>query len=281
LKTNAFSGQACEWAGVRGGGLSVSVRNPREIIRSVVVRTRVFSEWPPNIIDKLIEDADLRRYADGELALHGGEVSKVMAVVHSGTFVCQRLLSSGDAMIFDYLMQGQATSFLAVFDGLPASFDIVARGDSEMVLLQRKSLLDAIALDPGRCWSDVVMMLCRRMRIDYESMFMRATNSLRCQLAKLILYWARGQTKAADGSVRIPVAISQEDIAAMLGKSTVTVSKEINQLIKDGMLARAYKQIQITNRAALEAIVEREDPGNRARSTPFLEQPKSVLSAAD
>ena len=261
--------------------MSVSIKNSREAFKATVMRVRVFSAWPEKIIDKLIEDADLRRYKDGEHVLRAGDMANVMAIVAGGTFVSQRLKPDGEYMIFDYLLQGQATGFVAVLDGLPASFDIVARGESDMVLIQRKSLLAAIALDPGRCWPDLVAMLGRRMRLEYEGTFMRTALSVRCQLAKLVLYWARGQVTGANGELRIPVAISQEDIAAMLGKSTVTISKEITALIKDGLLARAYKQIQITNPAGLERIVEREDPGSLQRSAALLNQSGAIFTGAD
>lgn len=258
--------------------LSVSVKNSRETIRFIVKGIVLFAQWPDAMIDKLLEDADLRRYADGEHALRAGNPSKSMAIVVAGTFANQHGLHDGNTLIIDYLMPGQSTSYIAVFDGLPAAFDVVARGESEMALIQRKSLLAALALDPNR-WADVVLMMCRRLRLEYEMRFLRE-NSLRCQLAKMLLYWARGQSEKA-GGVRIPVAISQDDIAALLGKSPPTISKEIGALIKDGILARNYRQIQIVDLQALQRIVTQEDPGNAERVTALLARPAGILSASD
>lgn len=259
--------------------MSVSVKNSKETIRSVVKRTQTFSRWPHALIDKLIEDAELRRFSDGEYVLRSGETSRNLAIVASGSFVSQRLLPNGYALIVDYLMPGQFTSFLAVFDGQAATYDVVARNEPQMVLIPRKSLIAALALDPDR-WNDMVLMICRRTRLEYEAAYMRL-NSLRCQIAKMLLYWARGETSADGKAVRIPLEISQEELGAILGRSTPTISKEVGALVKAGILARNYRNIQIVNLPALRKLVETEDPENFLRNEPLLARAPGLLGASD
>lgn len=232
------------------------------------------------MIDKLVEGAELRRFEDGEQALTSGQPSPHLAIVASGCFVNARPVPRGEAMITDYMMPGQATSHLAVFDGLPATYNVSAIGESDMVFLPRKSVLNAIALDPNK-WSDIVLMLCRRLRIEYENVYMRTSNSLRCQLAKVILYWARSHWSEGNKGARIPLPISQENIAAMLGKSRPTINKEIGALIAKGILARSYRRIEIIDIAALRAIVEEEDPGSLKGNEAVFAKPVNVLAGSD
>jgi CRP-like cAMP-binding protein len=123
-------------------------------------------------------------------------------------------------------------------------------------------------------------LLCRKLRIEYENTFMRTANSVRCQLARLILYWARGQIETSRG-VRIPVGISQENMAAVLGKSRPTINKEIGTLIAEGILARSYRQIQILDVPALIDIIERENPGTRKVNESLFGKPSGVLPTSD
>ena len=109
---------------------------------------------------------------------------------------------------------------------------------------------------------------------------MRTANSVRCQLARVILYWARGQTGPGK-SARIPIGISQEEIAAMLGKSRPTINKEIGTLIAEGVLARSYRQIQILDMQALMNIVERENPGTLKLNEAIFGKPDGVLTTSD
>jgi CRP-like cAMP-binding protein len=259
--------------------VSTSVGNASARIQDILKRTHLFCAWPDSMIDKLMEGADLRRYADGEVAIRRGSLSPYLAIVMSGSFVAQRLRAGGEVLIADYLMPGQAISYLAVFDGFPAMFDSIASGESEMLFIPQGALTDALALDPTR-YLDVVRMLCRRLRREFENTYMRTANSVRCQLARVILYWARGQMGLGK-SARIPVGISQEDIATMLGKSRPTINKEIGALIAEGVLARSYRQIQILDIDALMDIVERENPGTQKLSAAIFEKPDGVLRTSD
>ncbi|MBS0277227.1 MAG: Crp/Fnr family transcriptional regulator [Proteobacteria bacterium] len=259
--------------------MSTPVRNAGDRIRAILKQTHLFSGWPSRLIDTLMEGTELRRYSDKEVAIGYRAPSPYFVVVANGNFVVQRPRADGDVMIIDYLMPGQATSYLAVLDDMPAAFETVASGEGELVLIPRAALAASLALDPAR-YRDIVLMLCRRLRIEYENVFMRTTNSVRCQIANLILYWARGQIEAP-GGVRIPVGISQENMAAVLGKSRPTINKEIGALIGEGILARSYRQIQILNVRALIDIIERENPGSRKANESIFGKPNGILRTSD
>ena len=259
--------------------MSTSVGNASIHIRDHLKRTHLFSGWPASLIDKLTEGAELRRYADGEIAIRRGEPSPHLAVVVSGSFVAQRPRPGDEVLIADYLMPGQSISYLAALDGFPPVFDARASGESEMLLIPRKALMAALALDPDRQF-DIVLMLCRQLRREFENTYMRTANSVRCQLARVILYWARGQAGGGKGA-RIPLGISQEAIAAMLGKSRPTINKEIGALIADGILARSYRQIQVLDMPALMKIVERENPGTLKLNESIFRKPDGVLTTSD
>jgi CRP-like cAMP-binding protein len=227
---------------------------------------------------KLLEAAELRRYEDGEIAVQYREASPYLCIVARGCFVCRHPRAQNEPMIVDFLTPGQATSYLAGLDGFPAAFDTIASGESELIFLPRASLNEALAMEPAR-HQDIIAMLCRRLRREHENTFMRTANTVRCQLARVILYWARGQ-EGQGKSARI-IGVSQEDIAAMLGKSRPTINKEIGILIAEGVLARSYRQIQILKMQALADIVERENPGTLKLNETIFGKPDGVLMTSD
>lgn len=258
--------------------MSIAIKNAGDRIRDVVTHTHLFSQWPPALIDKLLEGAELRRYDDGEIAVHYREASHYLCIAARGSFVCRHPRAQDEPMIADFIMPGQATSYLAGLDGFPAAFDTIASGESELIFIPRKSLNDALAVEPAR-YQDIVAMLCRRLRREHENTFMRTANTVRCQLARVILYWARGQEGVAKGAHIL--GVSQEDIAAMLGKSRPTINKEIGILIAEGVLARSYRKIQILKMQALADIVERENPGTLKLNETIFRKPDGVLMTSD
>lgn len=265
---------------LKGGDLvSIAVQDAGDRVRDLLKRVHLFAAWPPHLIEKLMEGAELHRYVDGEVAVRRGVTRPYLGIVASGSFVAQRQRADGDIMIADYLMPGQAISYLSVLDGHPPMFEAIASDDSEMVMIARDSLMAVFAIDPAR-YSDFVLMLCRSLRREHENTYMRTTNSVRCQLARVILYWARGQI-GSGRHARVPVGISQEGIAAMLGKSRPTINKEIGALITEGVLARSYRQIQILDVQALVDIVDRENPGTLTLHQAVFGKPSGVLMTSD
>ncbi|HSM95060.1 MAG TPA: Crp/Fnr family transcriptional regulator [Rhizomicrobium sp.] len=259
--------------------MSTTVSDASARIRDILKRTHLFSSWPDPLIDNLMEGAELRRYVDGETALERGVSSPHLCIVASGSFVAQRPRHGDEILIADYLMPGQSISYIAALDGFPSVFDATASGESEMLFIARQTLMDVFARNPER-YLDVVLMLCRQLRREFENTYMRTANSVRCQLARVILYWARGQTGDGNGA-RVPVGISQEDIAAMLGKSRPTINKEIGILIDEGILARSYRQIQVLDLKALMNIVEHENPGTIRLNETMFSKPDGVLKTSD
>lgn len=259
--------------------MSTPVKNADARIRDILKKTHLFSTWSEPLTDRLLAGAELRRFADHEVAIGFRAQTTSLGVAASGSFVVRRPQPDGEPLIADYLLPGQAIGYLSVLDGFPTVFDVVAKGDSEMVLIQDAALKAALALEPAR-YEDIVLMLCRRLRREFENSFMRSANSVRCQLARVILYWGRGQTGAGQ-TARVPVGISQEEIAAMLGKSRPTINKEIGALIAEGILARSYRHIQILNVRALMDIVERENPGTLALNAEVFGKPAGVIATSD
>ncbi len=232
------------------------------------------------MLDDLTSASTYKHFSHGEPILRMGMPSSSMVVIAAGTAVSQRTLKTGKTVVFDFLFPGQSTSHLAVFDGEAPAFDIIAKGAVEVVFVPREALLAAVAQDPARLM-DIIKFLCRRTRLDYEGTHMRVANSLRCQIAKLLLYWGRGPQVPSEEGFRVPVALSQDDLAAVLGVSRQTVNREITSLTREGILSRRYRQIFVTNAAALIAICDAEDVSSPGMQDALFGRPKSVFNATD
>jgi CRP-like cAMP-binding protein len=249
------------------------------LIRTTIAQTRLFSGWPAEILDRIAQGSELHTYRSGDFVLRRSVRSDHMIVLESGTLVSQRTLKNGKLIVFDFLMPGQSTSHIAVLDGQAPAFDIVARtSTAQCVLIPRLTLLEAIGNDPVRLM-DIIQFLCRRTRLDYEAIHSRTVDSLRCQIAKQLIYWVRG-TNAADIS-RVPFAVSQDDLAAILGASRQTINREIVALAREGIVSQSYRNIEIADIDRLVAIIEEEDPAGPEISDALFNRPKNLFRATD
>ena len=248
-------------------------------IRAVLAKMRYFADWPAPLLDRLAAASHVRRYVDGETVLHSGGAADCLAAIAQGSLLSQRTLKNGKTVLLGYLSAGQVTGHLAVLDGKPPALDAVANGDTDIILIPGAVFRDIVSNDPVRLMS-IIQSLCRRTRLDYEAIILRAGNSRRCQIAKLISYWSRGISQDEDGSYDLDIGVTQEQIAAQLGCTRQTVNTVITQMVKEGILARPYGQIRIRNLKKLNAIMAEESPAPPHVMSLF-KQPKGVLKGGD
>jgi CRP/FNR family cyclic AMP-dependent transcriptional regulator len=250
--------------------------DPVETIRSTLQRTRLFADWPDETLARLAAGSELRRYKHGEMPCHFGDTCTGVWVVATGRLYSSRTWANGRRMIFDFLPPGQLTGFLAVFDGLPMAFDITADGESTVVHIPRRLFLD-IVLPDAALLHQIVLMLCRRSRIDYEHVQLKTINSPRVQLAKIILYHTRG---SGDVDGETVVNFSQDVVGSLLGLTRQTVNKELAPMIRDGILARGYGNLIVKDVERLLEIAGSEEPLSKAATFTLKGAPKPLHGAS-
>jgi CRP-like cAMP-binding protein len=240
---------------------------------------RFFSDWSVTQLDGLAAASQMHRYADGEMLLQAGVISDCIVAVARGSLLSQRMLKNGRTVLVGYLLAGQVTGHLSVLDGDPPALDAVANGEVDAVLVPGAAFRDIVSNDTVRLMS-IIKSLCRRTRLDYEGIILRAGNSRRVQIAKLISYWARGVPPNEDGSYDLNMGITQDQIAAQLGCTRQTVNAVIKQMIQDGILGRPYGQIRIHDQRKLNAIIAAESPAPE-HVLPLFKHPDGVLRGGD
>jgi len=250
------------------------------VIRNTLARTRLFGDWPAEVLDELAAASTLRSFHNGEAILRAGKPSGHMVVVAKGTLLSQRTLPSGKVVVFDFLLPGQTTSHIAVLDGFPPANDCIAKGEADVILVPRESIMKVIRHDADRLF-DVVQYLCRRTRFDYEAVLNATGISLRCRIAKMLVWWARGWEEPSAEGFQVPMAISQDDLAALMGRSRQTINRELVALTRDGVLARNYRRLTVIDVAKLTEIIDSEDPGTPEMRAALFERPKHTFKAAD
>jgi CRP/FNR family transcriptional regulator, cyclic AMP receptor protein len=224
--------------------------NQLALTRAALERTRVTSTWPEAAVEKLCADAELRVCHDEERVIAAGDEIDAMWIVSEGTFLLSRAWRSGRRFLYSYIEAGQTTGILPVFDGAPAAFDVTARGDGTMLVISGRALRDVAKSFPEVAL-EIIAYLCRRTRVDYEAIEMHAMNSVRCRIAKTILWLTRGQTGSSGSEIVIDSKITQEDLADMVSAARQSVNRELRGLMKEGILKQRYRSLVVLNRERL------------------------------
>lgn len=227
-------------------------------IREALERTRVMSNWPAGAVDELCAHIEVRKYHDGDRVIRIGDFVDAVWIVIDGVLLLTRTWRDGRRFFYGHLMSGQLTGMNPVFDGHPAPFDVVARGEAT-ALTAPGAIVRKIAQEHPSVAMEILAYLCRRTRTDYDALELKTMNSIRCQLAKFILWLSRGQPPNADGHLTLDVKISQEDFSDFIGVTRQSINREIRQLVKDGILKQEYRMLVILDQEGLMKVAGEEE----------------------
>ena len=175
-------------------------------------------------------------------------------------------LQGTEATCFYYLKQGRVKSFMqsedgservlnlytagslfgeaSFFDELPRVSSAVALTPCQLVPIDRELVTQAISTDPELALA-MMKYLARTVRLLSRQVDQMAFRPARWRVAQYLL-----SLSSADGRVRC----SQDEIAAGVSVSRVTVSRLLNELARAGLVELGYRSIRLLDRAGLEAL---------------------------
>ena len=175
-------------------------------------------------------------------------------------------LQDTEATCFYYLKKGRVKSFIqsgggaervlnlyqagslfgeaSFFDRLPRVSSAVALTPCELVPIDRELVTQAVARDPELAMA-MLQYLARTVRLLSEQLDDMAFRPAQWRLARFLL------SRADEAGV---VRCTQEEIAASISASRVTVSRQLNSLARGGVLTLEYRQIRLLRREELQTL---------------------------
>ena len=245
--------------------MGTRISNQNERIRTALRTTRLFAAWPEPAFLRLCESAEMWRYAKGETVAEYGEEAKGLWLAAAGSFANSRTTAAGRYLMAGIQWPGDTTGIMPIFDGMPMPFSVVARTESLVVFMPRAVVMESL-LDGKQQLLEVIALLCRRSRAEQELLCMKITDSVRCQLAKLLCYMPRGPVFPVGEPVGFgkidpaPMHITQDELAAMIGVSRQTINGELAPLIREGIVVREGNSLRVAKFKELLAVMEEDEP---------------------
>jgi CRP-like cAMP-binding protein len=194
-----------------------------------------------------------RQFNGGEVLFNQGERSNFVVIIIDGFVKITAVSDDGAESLLAIRTAGDVVGELAALDGLPRSATAKA-ADAVLALVIRKPDLDRCLHDHagiGRALNQAVSAKLRastRRRVDFR----RDTLS---RLAQVLVDLYHGSPRARrDGPVA--VAITQSELAGLIGASEPAVHKAIRTLREDGVIGTGYGRMVIEDITRLRHIAE-------------------------
>ena len=197
----------------------------------------LFRDLPLNIKESLLEKLDFVIYA----------ADKKEIVVTQGT-PCNKLYVLFEVMI-EYIIAPRTFATPHLFNPnntLPATF--TALEDSVILMATKDSTFKVISQDPQVLHN----FLCIAGNCNICTVSRLKPLSRKTVRERFIVYLFEHKKK---DSLIVEITHTQSQLAEYLNVSRPALSKEINKIIKEGLITMEGKRVEILNKAALEKFI--------------------------
>ncbi len=254
-----------------------------DIIASTLEQVSFFSSWPAEAMSVLKNTAELWRFDKGEALIPAGQNVDAVIVLAKGSVTNDRTWPNGKHMMTAVLRTHWPLKVHAVWDGLEAPYGLTAREECVAVFIPRSTFLGVVNNDVNLL-TQVMTLICNQLRQEMIAVQMKTVFSLRCQLALYIFYHAQTSfhtiTTDEMSAETVPMDVTQDEFAAMLGCSRQKVNRLMKEMEQDGIIHRRGRLVAIADPLLLMDAMEEDEPLSPELRAFIAEQRELILKKA-
>ena len=223
----------------------------RELLADSV---RLFAGLDDAALDVLLALSRQTTVKAREIVCRKGEPGDALFIVVSGKLKVTNQSEDGRELILAILEDGETFSEMSLLDGQPRSASVTAVQDSNLLVIKRQDFLAYLEQQPKAAIALLVILSTRLREMDSLMGDMRFLD-IRSRLAKTLARLAlqHGRT-AGNGSIRIDLKLSQEDLGNLICATRESVNKQLKQWEGEGVLECSQGSFIIHHMPVLQGI---------------------------
>ena len=207
-------------------------------------RSIVLGLLPPAELAALVPTLRRRNYRRGETLYHQGDPGSVLHVIVEGRVKVVIPSESGEEAVLTVLGPGDVHGEMALLDGEPRSATVVALEPVVTAIISRESFLDLLRRSPAAV-EGVLAGLARTIRRLSSEVGDLMFLDLQGRLAKMLLELAEIHGNEGEEGIEIQAALTQEDLAGMIGATRPRVNQLLGSFEDRGAISRRGRRIII------------------------------------
>jgi CRP/FNR family transcriptional regulator len=193
-------------------------------------------------------------YAARELVMVEGEPSRGFYLVRSGRVRIFRTGTDGREQILRLASSGDTFGEVPVFDGGPNPATVEALDHSEVVLVPIEAVRRLVARNPEVA-SALLLHFARRIRSFTDLVEQISLQTVQNRIARYLYLLAREEGIRTPEGLVVPRAITQQDLAALVGSVREVVSRTLKVMEEDRVIEIRRREFVIRDLAALGRLV--------------------------
>jgi CRP-like cAMP-binding protein len=202
---------------------------------------------------ELLSLGTLREYLpDNVLILEGDRTTDVIALLDGWVKVVGSTEDGGQALL-SLRVSGDLVGEQAALDNAPRSASVISAGVTVAQVISQRDFLRFLEGNPDASLAvsralSAKMRWATRRRVDFSGL------SVVTRLARVLSELVRHYGRPSKNGIEFQYALTQPELAAMVGASEPSVHKALRQLRGDGIVVTGYRHVLITDPVALETI---------------------------
>lgn len=213
-----------------------------------------FAQLNPNELRDLSRAVVLRRFGPGQIIFHLGDPGGLLYIINHGKVKIYFPNAEGFEVVLAILGDGDFFGDLALFDDAPRSATAETLEPTEAYTLHRDEFLRHLRENPDIA-IHVLGSLAQRIRQMNEQISDIFFLDLPGRLARQLLNLARAHGEETAEGILIPLALTQTDLAEMIGATRVSINKALSRFRKAQWVSVKGRRFTIRDAAALENLI--------------------------
>ncbi|MEM0986012.1 MAG: Crp/Fnr family transcriptional regulator [Pseudomonadota bacterium] len=197
----------------------------------------MFEALSPEALALIASNGRKRAMKRGEVLFSVGDPGDALFAVCSGRVLLSRFTSEGKEIALAAMERGGVFGELSLIDGEPRSADAAVVEAGELFVLSRAAFRQALETDVSISMA-MLEVLSRRLRVTNRLVESVSFLELGPRLARLLLAIAASGTTTEDGEIVLPARYTQSELAKRIAASRESVSKQIAQWSRDGVIGQ-------------------------------------------
>ena len=215
-------------------------------------QTPVFSGLSDEELEEIVPLVVKRRLRRDTVVFHEGDPGSAFYLVKTGRVKIYKSSAYGREQVLSILGDGQIFGDVPTFDGGPYPATAATMTEAEIYLIRREDFQGILRRHPEIALK-VIQVLGARLRQSLELIRDLSFKQVPHRLAGLLLRMAREHGEQTAAGTLIPLSLSRQDLADIVGTSRETVTRELKKMERAGLLKVNRRQIIILDHERLEA----------------------------
>jgi CRP/FNR family transcriptional regulator len=193
-------------------------------------------------------------FPEGSLVFLEGQEARGVYILCQGRAKLSTTNADGKSMILKIAEPGTILGLHACISGKPHEVTVETLQPAQLAYIRREDFLRFLNEHPDACLR-AAEHLARDCQSAYEVIrSIGLSHSVSEKLARLLLQWST-DARVVDGSIRLKLALTHEEMAQLIGTSRETVTRTLSEFKKQRLLEVNGSTLIIRNKAALERLV--------------------------